>query len=520
MSLFSGEPVKEEDMAYNYEELAFDEFPREAHWSGPRPADKLETYKAVIIGGGIAGIAAAVQFQRLGIPFIVIERQHDIGGTWLLNTYPGARVDTSSYLFQKYLNFIATKHNIRESFLFNREVLSAVWNERLGVWEIAMQHKDGKTETIRANAIVSACGLFSTPKLPDIPGIETFKKPMFHTAQWDHSAEYAGKRVALIGTGSTGTQLAPFVAKAAASLTVFQRTPNWSMALQGYRDPLDDKVRYLFDKIPYYWNWYCYGQHVAAQQLQWLQTYDREWQKNGGQVNERNDKVRISLTEYAKEKAANVPGLLNKILPKYTPLVRRLVVDDGFYDMLSHDHVELVTSGIKDINANGILDNDGVQHDLDLLILGAGFHTSAYFHPVKYVGRNGATFAEAWKNDGARSYLGLTNPGMPNFFSMYGPNHAPRSGGYYSWAEIWARYTASCLVHLIENDKTSLEPRQDLYDSYNADLDEAVKDLIWEEEGKSYYCNEFGRSAVNMPWTTAEYHKMVAEPNFADFVIQ
>jgi 4-hydroxyacetophenone monooxygenase len=541
LDVFGDEPIGDREFNYDYEELAFEEFPRIAKWSSKKPsAEKIANFKIIVIGGGISGLAAAVQFKQLGLNFQVLERQGGIGGTWLLNTYPDARVDTSSYLFQfkfvknypwseffatagetrKYLEDVAERYQVKDRFHFNREVVGANWHEEMSEWELTINHDDGHTETLRCNAIVSGSGLFATANEPNIKGIKDFKGPIFHTTKWDHSTEYSDKNVALLGTGSTGSQLAAGVASKAKSLTVYQRTPNWIMNLDGYRATIDDYVRYIFDHMPYYWNWYCYSAHVAAQQLQYLQTYDKEWQAKGGQVNERNDLARQNLTEYIKSKAEGIPGLLEKILPKYPPLVRRLVVDNGFYDMLRRDNVEIITDKIEAFTEEGIKTADGVERKYDIVVLGTGFKVSQYFYPCKYVGRNGRTLEDLWKIDGPRSYLGLVMPGLPNFFSFYGPNHQPRSGGFYSWAEIWSRYTASALIHLIENDKKSIEVRQEVYDDYNTKLDEEAKTLIWEQEGSGYYVNEFGRQSVNVPWHTADYHQMVAKPDFDEFDIR
>ncbi|KAF3003928.1 hypothetical protein E8E14_001931 [Neopestalotiopsis sp. 37M] len=541
VDLFGDEPIEDRVFEYDYEELAFDDFPRAAHWSDKKPsAEKIGQFKVVVIGGGISGLSAAVQLKRLGISFQVLERQRAIGGTWLLNTYPEARVDTSSFLFQfkfvknypwseyfasaaetqKYLDHVAETYNVKKHFHFNREVVSCLWHEDESEWELTIKHADGESESMRCNAIISGSGLFATPNKPDIPGMEEFKGAAFHTVQWDHSVDCTGKDVALLGTGSTGTQLASSVAAKSKSLTVYQRTPNWIMNMEGYKEKIDDKVRYVFDTMPYYWNWYCYSAHTTTQQLQYMQTYDREWQSKGGTINERNDIVRKALTSYIESKAEGIPGLKERILPSYAPLVRRLVVDNGFYDMLRRDNVDLVTENIDSFTKTGIRTKDGMERGCDVAILGTGFKVQQYFWPCKYVGRRGATMEELWKRDGPRSYLGMTMTGFPNFFILYGPNHQPRSGGFYSWGEIWMRYISSCIIHLIENDKRSMDCRQDVFDEYNSRLDEASKEIIWESEGSGYYVNEFGRQSVNAPWHTADYHRMVLKPDFDDFDIQ
>jgi 4-hydroxyacetophenone monooxygenase len=472
----------------------------------------------------------------------VIERQADLGGTWLLNSYPGCRVDTLSFLFQykfekrykwkdyfaaredtqEYLHHVARKYGVENKIQYNREVVAADWNEDSATWKLRINNKrEQRTEFLDANAIISASGLFATAEeKPDIPGLEKFRGHMFHTTNWDHSVDETGLRVALIGTGSTGTQLAPLVAAKAKQLTVFQRNPNWIASYEGYDASVSDHATWLFDNMPYYWNWYCYAAYFRSLDLAPLQVRDLEYEATGGCVNERNDKIRDALTKFVHTKMAKRPDLIEKLIPKIPPLVRRLVVDNGFYETLMEPHVDLVTEGIQEITETGIIDRTGKHREFDLIVLAAGFKTSKYFFPCEYTGRNGAKLEDIFSKDGARSYLGMTMPGFPNLFTLYGPNHQPRGGSLYSWAEIWCRYAVSSVVWMIENNAQDMEVKRDVFDAYQDRLDAENKKLIWEWKGASYYVNEHGRQAVNMPWTTSDYHAMVIKPNMDDFNVR
>jgi 4-hydroxyacetophenone monooxygenase len=541
MNLFAGSMIKDNDVQAGYEELAFETFPRGVEWSTRPPLEKLARHKVIVIGAGLSGIATAIQLKRLGIQYTVYERQGGVGGTWLLNTYPECRVDTLSYLFQyrfeknyhwrdyfasreetqKYLEHVTKKYGILEDIKFNSEITSSVWDEVSSTWHLTIRDTQTGTESEAvSNSVISASGLFATPKTPDIKGIEKFKKPMFHTTQWDHTVDYAGKRVAVIGTGSTGTQLAPGIAATAKSLVVYQRTPNWIASYEGYKSRVTREMSWLCDNMPYYWNWYCYAAYFRSLDLAALQVRDAEYEAKGGCVNSRNDSVRETLTEFIKEKFSDRPDLIPKLIPKYAPLVRRLVVDNGFYDILKEPHVELVTDRIDSITEKGILTEDGKEREFDIIVLSLGFATGKYFFPIDYVGRGGVSLETCWKKDGARSYLGMVNPGFPNFFSLYGPNHQPRGGSLYSWAEIWARYAVRSVVYMIEHGLKTMEVKQSVYDEYQARLDKRIATLIWESDGAGYYVNEHGRQGVNMPWTTSEYHVMVIEPNPDDFTFE
>jgi 4-hydroxyacetophenone monooxygenase len=542
IDIFSDEPLTNApedffDYEEGYEELALEDYPRDVKWTKQPSAETLEGWKVLIIGAGISGIAAGILLKRLGIPFEILERQGGVGGTWLLNTYPEARVDTLSFLFQykfvknykwtehfasraetqKYLSFVANEHGILDNCRFNREVLAANWNESSAKWRVKVKHNDGREELLVANAVISASGLFSTPNLPDIPGIDSFKKPIFHTAQWNHGVNYHGKKVAVIGTGSSGTQVSPGLAPHVQKLAVYQRTPNWIVKIDGYRKSVSSHMRWMCDNMPYYWNWFCFAAFFRSMHIAELQYYDKEWQAQGGGVNRRNDGIRRALTEFMEEKFADRPDLLEKVKPRHAPLVRRLVVDNGFYDAIQRPNVELVTENIDRITEKGILSADGKEREFDLIVLAGGFKVSQYLWPVQYIGREGMTLEKAWAKDGARSYLGEVMPYYPNLFTMYGPNHQPRGGSLYSAGESWARYAVASIVGMIERGAKSMEVKKDVFDRYQEKLDQANKRIIWEMADSGYYVNKHGRQAVNMPWTTAEYHRLIRRPNFEDF---
>ena len=360
--------------------------------------------------------------------------------------------------------------------------------------------------------------MFSTPNLPDIAGIDSFAGKMFHTTAWDHDFEIADKRVALIGTGSSGAQLMPHLANQAASLTVFQRTPNWIVPIEGYHAPITPEQAWLMKHLPYYWNWFCYAMTMLDRHVEKMQAFDGQWQAAGGVVNERNDKFREFLLGNLTARLGQRPDLLEKCRPSYPPAARRLVVDNGWFDALLRPNVELVTEPILQVGADAITTRDGESRAFDLIVLGSGFQTSRYLWPVRYRGRGGITPDDLWAKDGARAYLGMTMPGFPNFFMFYGPNGQARSGSFHGWAEIWARYAILVVVGMIERGAEAAEVRQDVFLDYNTRLDAAMTPLIWGGGGAgSYYLNEQGRRGVNMPWTAAEYYSWVMEPCLEDF---
>ena len=538
MALFQGGALDEATAGYGYEELAFDDFSREAHWHGERPA-AADRVLVTIIGSGFSGILAGIQLRRLGIPFRIIERQVGIGGTWELNDYPEARVDITTFLYQfkfvknypwrsffatrdelkEYVETVVDEFGIRDSIETSTRLTDANWVAERRCWNLQIERADGTAEVFDADFVISAAGLFSTPNLPDIPGIGDFEGAMFHTTAWDHDLDLAGRRIALIGTGSTGSQLMPELARKAEKLKVFQRTPNWVTPVRGYHDAVSPEKRWLLDVMPYYYNWFCYSQHVAQMQSQNLHEIDPEWVAAGGHVNEKNDTLRKGLTRYIRRKVAGRDDLYAKLVPTYAPMARRLVVDNGWYDALLRPNVELVTAGIDHLTSDGIVTTDGVIHEIDLVVLGAGFKVSEYLWPVDYVGRDGAKLGDLWAADGARAYQTMCLPGFPNFFMLYGPNAGVRAGSFHSWMEVLMRYIAKAIIATLEGGDEVIEVRHAAYERYNAELDSEMSRMLWEREmgGGGYYVNRFGRSGVNMPWTLAEFHRRTLTPDLADF---
>jgi 4-hydroxyacetophenone monooxygenase len=541
METFTGETLSENEFRFGLEELTFDEFPRAVSWNHKPPAEILAGYRVVIIGAGMCGLMAAIQCEKLGIPYLIFDRHRDLGGTWELNHYPEARVDVSSFLYQfkfekrypwaeyfasqseskKYLTHIAKKYGVFDKIRLNSEVTKAVWDGDAKQWQLEYRNQGGVSTPMTARVVISASGLFSTPRLPEIPGIERFRGSIFHTTAWDHGVDLAGKRVALIGNGSTGTQLMPHVARTAKSLTVYQRTPQWVMPVQNYRAKVSPEVSWLFNNVPNYWNWYCFSSFLTTQAFQYFQYHDADWIKTGGAISKINDELRATLTEYIAQSVRHDPALIAKCVPKYAPTARRMIVDNGWYEALTRENVELVTEGILEITEDGVVSGDGVRRQQDLIILAAGFEVSRYFWPVPYVGSGGTTLEQAWGKDGPRAFKGVTIPGFPNFFAFYGPNSQPRTGGLYTWAEIWSRYVGELLVGMIEKRASTIECRTEAFTEYNNRLDEELARLIWHTEGQGgYHVRDHGRSVMHAPWLTQDYHHMLASADFENYVLQ
>lgn len=540
MELFGHGPLTDNQFQFGVEEAAFDNFPREVRWQNKPHQEVIDSIKVVVVGAGISGIAAGVHLQQLGLNYTVIERQGDLGGAWNSNKYPEVRVDTSSFIYQykfekrfpwteffasghenqNYLKHCAEKYQVADKIIYDTEVLGGEWLEDVAQWKLTVRTKGQEPRTLMANFILSASGLFSTPKLPDIPGLDLFEGKVLHTTEWNPDYDLTGKRIAQIGTGASGAQVMSYLAHHAEKVSVFQRTANWVLPMEGYRENVAPETQWLFKHFPMYWNWYSYGMYFLNAQLEGLQELDPEWQKKGGLINQRNDELAQNVTAFIREKLAARPDLIEKVIPQYPPMARRPTVDNGWYDAILRDNVELVTDSIDHATANALVTCNGEVHACDLIVCAAGFQTTRYMWPAHYIGRGGATVDSLWAHDGPRANMGMTLPGFPNFFMFYGPSSQARSGSFHSMSEIWSRYALKAIVHVIEQGARSIECTREAYDSYNVNLDSANKKVLWETFGKGfYYLTEQGRSVVNSPWRGEDYHAMLFEPDFRQFKI-
>lgn len=520
-------------------DLLAEEFPLGVEWNNEPSAEVKAGFHVLVIGAGLAGLAAGIQLDRLGLPWTAIDRNNGIGGTWVVNQYPEARVDIASHNYQysfmkrypwkhyyatgaelrEYAETVADKFDLRRNIRLDTLVEKAEWDEAAKLWRVTIKNPDGSIEVLNANAIISAAGIFNAPKMPDIKGVESFAGDMFHTTEWDHSVPLAGRRIGQIGTGSTGVQLASSVAEQAGHLTIYQRSSQWITPIDGYRDAIPADVQWLFDNVPNYWGWYSFWINaINHNDPTGLQNYDREWQAKGGQVSERNDNLRKYNIEYMMSKVGHDPEMVEHMIPTFPPFTKRPVVDNGFLDTLSRDNVDIVFGPIKEITPRGVVSPDGTEREFDVLLLCAGFDVQRFLWPVDYRGVGGKTLEEAWSKDGARAYLGLTMPDFPNMFVIYGPNGQGRAGGLIKWLEMWGRYALRSIVALVESGNQAMEVKREVFDDYNARLDAADKETIFNYPGqRTYMQNDYGRLTISMPWLPRDYYSWVRAPNLDDF---
>jgi 4-hydroxyacetophenone monooxygenase len=527
LTLTAGTEVPAADLDMWLEELALDPWARALEWTEPPSPEAVERFSVVVIGAGMGGLNAAVQLKHAGIPFTVLEKNAGVGGTWYENRYPGARVDSPSRTYthiygvdfpypnpfcpqsenEKYFNWVADHFDVRRDIEFHTEVTSVIWDDAEKVWEVTARQPEG-TRVWRANAVISAVGFLARPNLPDIPGLDEFDGPAFHTARWPSDLDLTGRRVAVIGSGCTGYQLVPEVVGDAAHTYVFQRTPSWCFDAKGYLDPFPPQINWLDRNLPYHTNFVrfqtCWMRRpdsaIAAQ------TVDPDFDDPHA-VSPLNQQIRDKRIAFMQSKFADRPDLMEKMTPVAPPLSSRPVLVDrnySIYDTLLRDDVTLVTTGIRRVTPTGIELEDGTHVDLDVIVLATGFKANDYLWPMEVRGRDGSRMEDLWAPDGPRAYLGAMLPGFPNLFMLYGPN-TNGSGGLQIVAieEMVTRFALGCIGGLITQGKRSVDASMDGYWRYNRELDkaEALKVYV-DPRAHNYYQNEHGRSATQGPLDT------------------
>ena len=532
MSAGVGQPVPEEYIPLLLEEMRFgDEDTRAVHWHHAAAKRPLQDFKVIVIGAGFAGLCAAIRMQELGIPFEVLEKNADVGGTWLENEYPGCAVDTPNHFYsfsfhtnskwtrhfsrrdeiRGYIEDVTQTYGLRRHIRFNVEVTTAILDERTGRWSVTCRDAARRNETVECDAVIGAVGQLNRPSIPKIRGLDDFKGPLFHTARWDASLDLKGKRVAMIGTGASAMQAGPTIAPEVAHLRIFQRTPHWAMNNPNYHRTVSPGNAWALENIPYFSNWLRF-------QLFWASSdgfhaslhVDPDWTSPAVSLNEANHRMRELIVDYVRDELGGDEALLAKVIPGYPPYGKRMLRDNYWYRMLIRENVALETDPISHITGDSIVMRDGTVHPVDVIILATGFQASRMLWPLDIRGREGRTIRGEWGDDDPRGYLGITVPHFPNLFLIYGPNTNLAHGGSILFhTECQVRYIMQALREMIEQGYATVEVRQDVHDLYNHRLDEKAQSMVWAHPSvTSWYKNDRNRITVTSPWRLLDYWAM------------
>lgn len=540
MSTCMGEPVPDEHELMMAEEMGFAEPQPVDLGTGDRRDDV--DFAVVIIGAGVSGLMAALELKRAGIAHVVLEKNDRVGGTWLENRYPGCGVDTPSYLYsfsffprtwstyfgkreevETYVQDMARTFELLPQIRFRTEAVSAEYDERTQRWTVVTVDADGTRQEMGANAVITAVGQLNRPKLPSLPGMESFRGRMFHSANWPEDLDVTGKRVAVIGTGASSMQIVPAIVDRVEHLTVVQRSPQWVAPNSNYFRQVSDEVHWLMEHVPYYHSWYRFRlawtfndrAHTSLQ-------IDPEWPHKDRSINVVNDGHRQFFTDYLIGQLADRADLQAKALPQYPPFGKRMLLDNGWFAALKHPAVDLVTDAATEVTETGVRTSSGQDIEADVIVFATGFHAQRLLHPLDIRGRGGESIRDVWGDDDPSAYLGLTTPRFPNLFFMYGPNTNLGHGGSYMFiAECQTRYIVDLLRKMVHERIGAVECRPEVNAEYNRRVDEAHERMIWSHRGMdTWYRNAKGRVVTNSPWRVVDYWRMTRSADLADFVVE
>jgi len=501
-------------------------------------------FPVVVIGCGQSGLLAGIRLQEAGIPFTIVEKNGGVGGTWWENSYPGARVDVGNHFYcysfepsdawteffaqqpelQAYFETVMTRHGIGQHIRFDTEVLGASWDDDRATWSVRMRGPNGEVEILEARALISAVGQLNRPNVPDIPGQEEFAGPAFHSARWDHTVDLAGRRVAMIGAGASGFQIAPTIAPEVGYLTVFQRTAQWMFPNPNYHEAVGPGVRWALRHLPFYGRWYRFllfwpgcDKGLEAARV------DPDYPDPQRAVSETNELTRQMFTDWITSQLGDDLDLIAKVVPDYPATGKRTLQDNGSWlRTLTRDNVDLVRTGIDHIEADAVVTVDGVRHPADVLVYATGFHANRVLWPMDITGRDGADLRSLWGERPA-AYLGITVPGFPNLFCMYGPGTNLAHGGSLIFhSECQMRYITQGLGVLIEGGHRSMEPTQERYDDWHDRSQREIRTLVWSQPSikHSFFKNAYGEIHVLSPWRLVDYWRWTKELDIDDFILR
>ena len=481
-------------------------------------ATETRQLRFAVIGAGMAGILSAIKLTEAGYDdFTIYEKADRPGGTWRENTYPGIACDVPSHLYsysfalnpdwtyrfspgdeiQEYFCRVAAEHDVERRTRFNEEITCCEWID--GQWHVTTS--SGQVDVV--DVVIAATGVLHHPNVPDLPGLDDFSGPSFHSARWDHSITLDDKRVGIIGTGSSGVQIVGALADQVPQLTVFQRTAQWILPQEN--PPYTDEERSELRE--------------SAEAL--ARVHDELDEAFGIFANAVVDSESQGIKEIEQackdhlEASVRDPELRERLRPSYRAACKRLIVSPNYYEAMQSPNVELVTEEIERIEPNGVRTVDGELHELDVLVLATGFKAHDFMKPMEVIGRNGVTLEKAWA-DRAKAYLSISIPDFPNLFMLNGPNGPVGNFSLIGVAEMQFAYILQLVERLRTGECRSITATHEALDRFEEERYEAAQHTIWYSGCRSWYLDDRGIPAV-WPFPFERFREEMKAPNPADY---
>jgi cation diffusion facilitator CzcD-associated flavoprotein CzcO len=483
-------------------------------------ASRTRSVDVLIVGAGFGGIAAAIELKRHGIEnLVILERAPRLGGTWYYNSYPGAACDVPSHLYSfsfdqrrhwsrlcspqaeihAYIQDVARLQGVASLVVPDSTVTGCAWDERSCSWTVEV----AAGERYRARTIVLATGQLHQPALPRLEGVETFAGHSFHSAEWDHGCRLAGKRVAVVGTGASAVQFVPEIAPQVSRLTIFQRTGNWFLPRANRRYPA--AVRAAIRHVP------------------GLQAFRRRFMFNYCEALTASIRHPDTLGRLLAARSAAFmrsqlkdPEMRRKAWPQYTFGCKRVLFSSHYLPALQRPNVELVTDAIARVTPAGVVTADGRAHEIDCIIWGTGFRTNDFMFPMRISGAGGRELRDEWAR-GAHAHLGMTVPGFPNMFVLYGPNTNTSGGSIIFYLEAQAAYVRQAIMQLHRRGAGAIEAREEVEAASDRALQARFAGTAW-TRCRSWYLTEQGRNVANWPGYMREYEQRTRVLDPADYL--
>jgi cation diffusion facilitator CzcD-associated flavoprotein CzcO len=478
------------------------------------------TRTVAIVGGGFGGVGAAIRLTQQGYDVVAFEKAPRLGGVWHHNEYPGAACDIPSHLYefsfapnpawsrkfapqaeiQAYIEDVAERFGVASKIRLNTEVLAAEWDG--SQWVLTTSAGEH-----RADVLVTACGQLQTPSVPPLPGLDSFAGPAFHTARWQQDGSLAGKRVGVIGSGCSAIQVVPAIQPKVGHLDVFQRSPGWTL-------PKGDRP-------------YTPGQQRRLRRFPVLQRLSRKslfWQ---------HEVLTLAMTKYGFlrklvvpvskrqiNKAIADPGLRAKVMPTDEIGCKRIMLTDAWYPALAQSNVDVVTDRIREVVSDGIVTADGAHHPLDVLVLATGFKSHDFVAPMEITGVGGRRLSEEWA-EVARAYLGLSVPGFPNMFLLYGPNTNGGTGSVVVTLESCIEHVVVALAEMDQRRAATIQVTRQAAEEFDIELKAALAKTVWHTGCSNWYLDEKGHDPNQWPWQWSRYRRRTAalEPGAYAFTV-
>jgi 4-hydroxyacetophenone monooxygenase len=523
-------------------EMGFTKDPGAPDWTRESVAPGVK-FRVAVIGAGVSGIAAGYRLQQTQLDFTLYEKNEDVGGVWWENRYPGCRLDTPNFAYslsfaqkqdwpqqfsrqpeiQSYLATVASASGLRRHIRFGTEVDAMRYNEERATWTLTVRDSSGHVTQEEFNAVITAVGILSRPSLPDIPGLDTFKGRIVHSAVWPKDLDLAGKRVAMVGTGASAFQIGPSIVGQVGSLKIFQRSPPWMLPTPTYHDDIAPGMKWLLKHVPYYGRWLRFWQFcISIEGRLPLTAVEDDWD-HPVSVGRANEELRQGCLKWLATQYQDRPDLLEKMTPDYPPTSKRMLRDNGVWAaMLKMPHVELNTTGIEAFTPEGILTKDGVLHAVDVVICATGFKASDFLAPMKITGTGGRELhRDCWDGD-CRAYLGISVPDFPNLFMTGGPNTAVVINGSAIFSsECQVEYSLRAIRYLLETGNKALDCKQAPFVDYNKWIDAGNLKRSWgSPRGNGWYKNKKGRASQTWPFGMLDYWNLTGnfKPEAYEFI--